>query len=316
MISHAESLELAEKAFPKGPETLAEHLGVSVHYSSLSGCEGWCIRRGSNSVIRINSASSTKRQRFTLAHELAHLVLGSIPGIALEPFKSKSVDEQAADQLASELLIPESKAKAYLADALPVDAKTLRKLAKAAKVSPIMAACRIVSMTETLQLQNAAVAFFDSNGTYQWRYSSGLEFEDKEATELHQSALTSPQPVRTPNGDGNTIVGSAITADSYSALFMQLLPPPIAGQQTIEEKLANLRRVVFDGDLSFQQSVAACLGYIRNMHSNLTVSKALHEFDKKYLQTKWTPKCRDKLRSPEGREFLRIELAKSCAADP
>lgn len=73
--------------------------------SPLNGVEGWCIR-GPTTIVRLSQNSSEVRRRFTLAHELAHLVLGTDPDIALEPFRSDRLEEREADRLAAECLIP------------------------------------------------------------------------------------------------------------------------------------------------------------------------------------------------------------------
>lgn len=159
MISRTAAIRITSDSFPLGPEALAKELSVKVVASKLAGVEGWCLR-GSNTIIRLNSGSTKHRQRFTLAHELAHLVLGSEPDVATEPFRSNRQEERDADQLASEFLIPDGKLTEYLRDKSPVDAKTLTRLARAAKVSPVMAACRVVNATDRLGLQNAAVVFF------------------------------------------------------------------------------------------------------------------------------------------------------------
>ncbi|MBL8820744.1 MAG: hypothetical protein JNL58_32280, partial [Planctomyces sp.] len=132
---------------------------------------------------------------------------------------------------------------------------------------------------------------------------------------LYPKVIASASPLRVPNGDGNTIVCSSINAQQYVALLLQLLPPEIAEQLTIEERTQQLRVLLFQEDYSFQQSVAAATGWIRKTFSHLTVERALAEFDGKYLQSKWTEHQRQKLLSPEGREFLRLELAKSCRND-
>jgi len=312
VISRHDALALSADAFPQGPEALSRHLKVRVETGVLSGCEGWCIRRGEHAIIRINAASAATRQRFTLAHELAHLILGTRPDVLREPFRSVTAEEKAADQLASELLIPDERARAFLGRTLPIDAKRIERLALMANVSSVMAACRIVSMTTELGLQNAAVAFFDGEGRYKWRYSAGLKFTDDEAARLYPMVIASPTPLRIPNADGNTIVCSRINAQQYAALLFQLLPPDIAEQPTVEERTQQLRGLLFNGDYSFQQSVAGAIGWIRNKFSHLTVDAAMAEFDAKYLQTKWTPAQRQRLMSSDGREFLRLELEKSC----
>lgn len=168
MISRKEALRITASSFPNGPEELAKRLDVEFFASPMVGVEGWCIR-GVRSVIRVNSSSSKSRQRFTLSHELAHLVLGTEPDIATEPFRSDRSEERDADQLASEILIPDVELARHLGAQLPIDAKSLKRLSNIAKVSPVMAACRVVSATQQLGLQNAAVVFFiavvNSGGT-------------------------------------------------------------------------------------------------------------------------------------------------------
>jgi hypothetical protein len=246
---------------------------------------------------------------------LAHLVLDTRPDVLREPFLSVTAAEKAADQLAGELLIPDERARAYLGQTLPIDAKRIERLANTANVSPIMAACRIISMTTEPQIQNAAVAFFDGEGRYKWRYSTGLRFTDDDASRLYPKVVASAVPLRIPNGDGNTIVCSAINAQQYVALLLQLLPSDIAEQPTIEERTQQLRVLLFAGDYSFQQSVAASTGWVRRTFAHLTVEHAMAEFDRKYLPSKWTAEQQQRLLSPEGREFLRLELAKSCRID-
>lgn len=189
MISREVAIGITSANFPHGPEELARHLQVEILASPLVGVEGWCIR-GLKTIVRLNSSSSKYRQRFTLSHELAHLVLGTEPDIAMEPFRSNRREEREADQLASEFLIPDARLKSHLCGHLPVDAKILTRLAKAARVSPVMAACRVVSATHELGLQNAAVVFF-IDGREQWRYSQGLRFDENAASALLHATSSS-----------------------------------------------------------------------------------------------------------------------------
>jgi hypothetical protein len=259
-------------------------------------------------VIRVNSASTPYRQRFTLAHELAHLVLGTEPDIATEPFRSNRQEERDADQLASEFLIPKEQLQTHLRDKLPVDAKTLARLAKAANVSPVMAACRVVNATDELDLQNAAVVFF-VDGKEQWRYSHGLEFDEKEAQRLFKLAMKhKPQLVREDNQDGNMAVGSIIDAQRYQVLFIQLLPEDQASQETHEEQVSRLAKKVFGDDLSFRQSVAAVLGSIKTKCAGLNLDDACQFFFEQYVGVKYTGTNASALRSQAGREYVRLHL--------
>jgi Zn-dependent peptidase ImmA (M78 family) len=79
MISVQQATEFARIHFPEATEKLAEHLGVSVRESPMDGCDGWCLTLGDRAIIRLNSNLSSARKRFTLAHELGHLILGVPP---------------------------------------------------------------------------------------------------------------------------------------------------------------------------------------------------------------------------------------------
>ncbi len=110
---------------------------VVVEHHPLTGTDGWCIQaKGHTPKIQINSNAVKARQRFTLAHELAHLLLGTDPEIVSQtilPFQSVKQEERAADALASELLIPLVHLKSLVSE-VPVDAKTIKSLAKKADV--------------------------------------------------------------------------------------------------------------------------------------------------------------------------------------
>ncbi|HCC25074.1 MAG TPA: hypothetical protein DEP85_06165 [Holosporales bacterium] len=58
------------------------------------------------SFIRYNTRHSTKRNRFTLAHELGHAVLGHTLSCERSNFSTKNPTEVEANQFAAELLCP------------------------------------------------------------------------------------------------------------------------------------------------------------------------------------------------------------------
>lgn len=111
MISIERAKRFAEENFPMGPEALAKKLNISLRESSLIGCDGWVLSGPNGTVIHLNSDSPVVRRRFTLAHELGHLILG-VPTVVGESFddalKSNDAEERKVNDLASELLIPES----------------------------------------------------------------------------------------------------------------------------------------------------------------------------------------------------------------
>ena len=85
MIPVQEAREFAKKHFPEAPEKLVKHLGVTLRESAMDGCDGWCLTTGDKTIVRINSKLSPSRRRFTLAHELGHLIL-RVPTVVGESY--------------------------------------------------------------------------------------------------------------------------------------------------------------------------------------------------------------------------------------
>ena len=83
MMNVEEAKRFAEKHFPNGPEELARKLGIVVLESPLVGCDGWVLSGSAGLIIRLNSNNPSTRRRFTLAHELGHLLL-EIPTVVGE----------------------------------------------------------------------------------------------------------------------------------------------------------------------------------------------------------------------------------------
>ena len=106
---------------PVPVEQLAENMGAVVRYVPFEGQMSGLLHRsedGNRAVIGVNSRHPTVRQRFSIAHELAHLVLHEpafqIDQHAFVSFRdSKSSGatdphEIEANQFAAALLMPEA----------------------------------------------------------------------------------------------------------------------------------------------------------------------------------------------------------------
>lgn len=108
---------------------LARELGIEVAYSaSLSDNESGKIERKSGEVVRyrvtVNALHSTRRQRFTLAHEIGHYILHrdligdglTDDGLYRSTLKDgRSLDavmEQQANRYAASLLMPAAAVRA------------------------------------------------------------------------------------------------------------------------------------------------------------------------------------------------------------
>ncbi|MDI2091639.1 ImmA/IrrE family metallo-endopeptidase [Commensalibacter oyaizuii] len=99
---------------------IAKEFGVKVFTSPLEqGISGQIAKEGNDFVIRINKYESRQRQRFTLAHELAHFFLhkdiieneGSIKDNTLYRSGNSDAVEAQANRLAAEIIMPDEKIK-------------------------------------------------------------------------------------------------------------------------------------------------------------------------------------------------------------
>jgi len=104
---------------PVPVEQLAQIAGASVQYEPFNGPVSGLMHRNADGsvVIGVNSSHPETRQRFTIAHELGHVVLhrdeqfhidetASIRFRDEESSRATSSDEIEANQFAAELLMP------------------------------------------------------------------------------------------------------------------------------------------------------------------------------------------------------------------
>ncbi|MGW5480463.1 ImmA/IrrE family metallo-endopeptidase [Streptomyces sp. NPDC004008] len=62
--------------FPVPVESIARAEGVIITRKAFDGTQsGFALRNGQTRIIGVNSATSPRRQRFTIAHEMGHLAL-------------------------------------------------------------------------------------------------------------------------------------------------------------------------------------------------------------------------------------------------
>jgi Zn-dependent peptidase ImmA (M78 family) len=112
-------------------DAIANEKGAQVIYRPLDGCEARLLVREEQAIISVNSKSKDGRQRFSLAHELAHFICDRKVGFFLcakedigpQNMKAKSV-EASANSYASQLVLP-----TYLVDPWLQDRKATLDLA-------------------------------------------------------------------------------------------------------------------------------------------------------------------------------------------
>ncbi|UGY05759.1 ImmA/IrrE family metallo-endopeptidase [Bradyrhizobium quebecense] len=131
--SQARSLvnKLGVKSPPVPIDRLAKALGVRIEYTPFDDeLSGMAFMRDGKPVIGVNSSHHPNRQRFTIAHELAHVVLhrSKLEATVLidkgknfiprDATSAKGIDpfEMQANAFASEVLMPERLIRQVLAE--------------------------------------------------------------------------------------------------------------------------------------------------------------------------------------------------------
>jgi hypothetical protein len=306
----------AETHFPYGPEKLAEKLGIEVCEGPLTGCDGWVLSGPAGMLIRLNSADPAKRRRFTLAHELAHLLLG-VPTIVgesvYESLKSDNNEERKVNDLASELLLPESIVQRYFPSP-PVVGVQLQKFAQKANVSPLAAATRVANIAASIGLMNGLVASF-KNDHLEWQWSNKtLTMSPSEALSFLNKAKNSfPDPARILQVETHDVVVASFlkTGVNSAILFIQLLPVEIGNQLSPVERRGQLESYLFKDDNQFRMELQGVLSAFRQCASSAT-EVAVAEFYRQKGQ-RWDGSRRVRLNSTKGREYIRLRLGEWCS---
>ncbi|MCR1827861.1 XRE family transcriptional regulator [Pseudomonas oleovorans] len=157
-------------AIPNGPiKNLVEYIEragcVVVHCDfDAIGVDGVTVSlKGLPPFIFLNRANPADRQRFTLAHELGHIVMHRLPTPQME-------DE--ANQFASALLMPPDQIRPYLSGKL-----TIQKLAS---LKPVWR----VSMAALLVNAHKLGCITDNQNQWLWRTFSSMGYRKREPEEL------------------------------------------------------------------------------------------------------------------------------------
>ncbi|MSU80426.1 MAG: ImmA/IrrE family metallo-endopeptidase [Gemmataceae bacterium] len=318
MMNINQAKRFTEEKFPAGPEELAAELGIEVREAPLTGCDGWVLSGPPGVIIRLNSTAFPTRRRFTLAHELGHLLLG-IPSVVGESvydsLKSNNTEERQVNDLAAELLLPESIVRLHL-PSVPVVAKQLRKLAQKANVSELAAAIRVVNLAKEVGLVNAAVAFFKGD-VFEWLWSRTLTMRPADATDLLvETKKTDPLPARIHKGKTNEVIVASIISNptnQSSTLFVQLLPEEDGNRLSNAERRRPLEDFLFKDDNQFRMELQGVFGSFRPKCADWTLEVAFAEFYKQKGE-RWSGTRRTRLNSVKGREYVRLRLSEWCPA--
>jgi Zn-dependent peptidase ImmA (M78 family) len=158
-------LREANVATPPVPvEALAERVGAELSYRSLEGdISGLLYRDEGRKVIGVNALDGRARQRFTIAHEIGHLLLHPGHTVIIDKLVkvnfratasmpvARREEEREANEFAAELLMPERLVKAYASDIVGESVlfskdDLVRALAQRFDVSPLAMEYRLVNL--------------------------------------------------------------------------------------------------------------------------------------------------------------------------
>ena len=161
------SRQLLRSAGIKGPpvdvERVANDLGIRVELSDLGDdCSGVLVREGDRAVIGVNWDHHPNRQRFTIAHEIAHFDLHEETTYVdsgyrvnfrdLESGSGTKTEEIEANAFAASLLMPEAWVRAEFKEKgfeLTDDGGDLEALAKLFGVSTQAMTFRLIKLRIT-----------------------------------------------------------------------------------------------------------------------------------------------------------------------
>jgi Zn-dependent peptidase ImmA (M78 family) len=156
------------------PFTIVGRNRIEVTYARLDGASAQIFRHGDRAIIRVSDQIvQLGRLRFTIAHEVAHFLLGhKIPVEAVldpnarAPFSVHQ--EREADVFATEFLMPAAWVAAYCRSPV-TNLSVVHAIAQAFRVSNVAAAVRRVELGDA----PCAVAYSE-HGRVVWARGSGM----------------------------------------------------------------------------------------------------------------------------------------------
>ncbi len=133
----------SQRSADESLEALARKLGVSRIAEERLPFDGGLFELASGElVIKLNSESSFVRKRFTLAHEIAHLLLNTVPAHRSTSRTDEAL-ERTCDLIAAELLMPSAEVSDFARGLGPPSPEKLRGIASKYAVSMQAAALRV-----------------------------------------------------------------------------------------------------------------------------------------------------------------------------
>jgi Zn-dependent peptidase ImmA (M78 family) len=142
--------------------SLAGALGVAAIRAARIPQAGRLDWGDSGPTIYVKATQTAPRRRFTIAHELGHLLLATRGGVPLERQRTEPALERYCDRFASALLLPGPWLEKQCAEH---GAPTLRSIGQVAQKAAVSASATYVALERTLPWWNAALI--------RWRWDVG-----------------------------------------------------------------------------------------------------------------------------------------------
>lgn len=133
------------------PFTIVGRLQIEVAYARLDGASARIFRHGDRAIIRVSDQIvQIGRLRFTIAHEVAHFLLGhQIPSEVFvdegAPVPFSAHQEREADVFATEYLMPAAWVAPYCA-VTPISLSAVHEIAQTFRASLVASAVRYVEL--------------------------------------------------------------------------------------------------------------------------------------------------------------------------
>ncbi|MFY9732354.1 MAG: ImmA/IrrE family metallo-endopeptidase [Candidatus Acidiferrales bacterium] len=131
--------------FRKSGDTLldaASRLGVDAIVEEELSFDGGLFEQNGRTIIKLSSFSSRTRKRFTLAHEISHLILATTVRVKSSCMSDCNL-ERACDMLAAELVMPAQEVTQFVQEMGSSSPENLKRLAHRFDVSLHSAAVRV-----------------------------------------------------------------------------------------------------------------------------------------------------------------------------
>jgi Zn-dependent peptidase ImmA (M78 family) len=146
-----EKIQRHQHSYPIKVGNIAKELGLTVKASTLdAGISGEIRRKDDSYIIKVNRHDVKERQRFTVAHEIAHFLLHKdVIGDGLVDdvmYRSKLSDslEAEANRLAADLILPWESFQALFSQVdMPKIEQKIEEVAKITEVSTTVIKIRI-----------------------------------------------------------------------------------------------------------------------------------------------------------------------------